>query len=703
MRSRSSARSFLALLVVLAALSSARADNPVYQQFNQPIRFDRITRENIADATRESIERARASLKVLYAVPATQRTFGNTMGALDDLSSQLFAVTALISLLANAHPDEGIRNQCNEDLATLGKYANELGLDEELYRAVREFSTTGEARGLTGYKKKFLDETLRDFQRSGVALPQEKRERLKAIQDRLAELGISFSRNIADYRDSLVVSERDMAGLPADYATARKNPDGTYTIGLSYPDYVPFMKYATSEQARKALYLKYTNRASPANLGVLDSLIMERRAMVSLLGYPTFAAYQVENRMVKTPKTVWDFEHNLIDKLKVKARRDYDELLSVKRERTGNAGATTINPWEASYYNAILLKEKYQLDQQHVKEYFELNTVVQGLFAIAQHLFNVRFEEVDHPSVWHPDVRMFNVKDGDKVIGIFYLDLYPRPNKFTHAACFGITKGHLTPEGYQIPSASLECNFPRPEKDHPALMLHSEVETFFHEFGHVLHNMLTASPLYSYAGTSVSRDFVEAPSQIFENWCWNYEALSLFAKHATTGKALPRDLFDRMLAAKNVGSGLGNLQQVFYGILDMTYHDGYDPGQGKETTTQIVRRLQNSITLYPYLEGTHFQAAFGHLTGYAAGYYGYLWSEVYAQDMFSVFEKNGVMDQATGLRYRKEILAKGGTEEELTMVKNFLQRDPNPAAFFRSLGLDDDAAGGGAGPSSGNR
>jgi thimet oligopeptidase len=247
--------------------------------------------------------------------------------------------------------------------------------------------------------------------------------------------------------------------------------------------------------------------------------------------------------------------------------------------------------------------------------------------------------------------------------------------------------GKETADGYQLPTATLVCNFPEPTADMPSLLMHGEVETFFHEFGHVLHNVLTKTKLSSHSGTSVSRDFVEAPSQIFENWVWNYESLKLFAKHYKTGEVLPEELFNKMLASKNVGSGLANTQQVLYGMIDFTLHDKYDP-VGTKTTTDVVKELQNQITLYPYLDGTTMQASFGHLMGYAAGYYGYLWSLVYAQDMFSIFEKNGVMDVKTGLRYRDIILANGGSHDELEMVKEFLGREPNQDAFFKSIGLD---------------
>jgi thimet oligopeptidase len=278
------------------------------------------------------------------------------------------------------------------------------------------------------------------------------------------------------------------------------------------------------------------------------------------------------------------------------------------------------------------------------------------------------------------------VKEQGNLVARFYLDLYPRKNKYNHAAMFGMIPGKLVNNEYQIPTASLVCNFPKATAEMPALMPHNDVETFFHEFGHLMHDLLTKAELASQAGTNVARDFVEMPSQIFENWAWDYEALSLFAKHYKTGEILPKELHQKMIAAKNVGSGLHVLQQIFYGTLDMTYHDKYDPN-GKTSTSELVEELQNEITLYKFQEGTHFEAGFGHLNGYAAGYYSYLWALVYAEDMFSVFKENGIMDQKTGLKLRKLVLEKGSTVEEMDIVKDFLGREPNEQAFLKSIGL----------------
>jgi thimet oligopeptidase len=589
--------------------------------------------------------------------------------------------------MGSVHPDDDIRNQALQGRSEFAKFFNEVQLDENLYRAVKDYSESDEAKELTGYKAKFLKETVEDFERNGFALPEEKREELKVINNKISDLSLLFQKNIASVDDYLIVEEADMEGMEEDYKKSRKTDDGKYKIDLSYPSYIPYMKFSNSDASRKALYKKFRNRAAADNLEILNKVLILRKQMAELLGYKTYAEYRVEDRMAKSPVTVWDFENDLVDKVKEKAVLDYDELLDVKRSALNDDSIDVINAWESAYYNNILLKEKYDLDQNMVKEYFATDNVIDGLFQIAQHLFKVEFEEVGTPSTWQEDVRFYNVKRDGEVISHFYMDLYPRANKYSHAACFPMIAGKETDNGYQKPVATLVCNFPAPTEDRPSLLSKREVETFFHEFGHVLHNVLTQTKLSSHSGTSVARDFVEAPSQIFENWTWNYESLKLFAKHYETGEVLPFDLYERMLAAKNVGSGLSTLQQIYYGMIDFTLHDKYDP-TSSEPTTEIVKNLQNEITLYPYVEGTHMQGAFGHLMGYAAGYYGYLWSRVYAEDMFSVFETKGIMDQETGVRYRDIILASGGSKDELEMVVEFLERNPNQDAFLRSLGLE---------------
>jgi len=678
---------FVITIPSLAADKNSSSANPLLGKFNDVIQFADLTAEHIKEATDVSIKEARESLTKLYAIPKEQRTFDNTMLELDNIYNKAGNIYGSVYLMGSTHPDDAARNQADEGKAEFAKFFNEISLDENLYRAVKDYSETAEAKSLTGYKARFTQKTVEDFERNGFALPKEKRDELKAINDKLADLTILFQKNIAEVSDYLMVDETEIDGLQEDYKNARRQEDGKYKIDLTYPSYVPFMKFSNSESARKKLYTLYNNRAATKNPEVLIKVLILRQQMAELLGFKTYAEYRTGDRMAKTPQNVWDFENNLIDKLKEKAQIDYDELLSVKRVKLGDETIDVIQPWESGYYNNILLKEKYELDQNLVKEYFETNNVIDGLFQITQNLFGVEYEEIKDPSVWHKDVRLFNVKQDGKIISRFYIDLYPRPNKYSHAACFPMIGSKETENGPQFPTATLVCNFPAATADMPSLLPHGDVETFFHEFGHVLHSVLTKTKLSSQSGTSVSRDFVEAPSQIFENWTWNYESLKLFAKHYKTGEVLPKELFDKMLAAKNVGSGLAFTQQVYYGILDFTLHDKYDPTSSKPVV-EVMKELQNEITLYPYLDGTQMFAAFGHLMGYAAGYYSYLWALVYADDMFSVFDKNGLMDVNTGKRYRDIILANGSSRDELEMVVEFLGRQPSQDAFFKAIGLN---------------
>ncbi|MBJ6107983.1 Zn-dependent oligopeptidase [Hymenobacter sp. BT523] len=660
--------------------------NPLMPAFNQPIAFSKATKADVQQATTLAIANTKTALTAIYNVPAGKRTFANTMLPLDAMSDNFGSVAGPISILFNASPDSAVRNQAERSLALISKYGNELELDEKLYRAVKDYSKTPEALALTGPRRKFLTETVDEYERNGFALTPEKRQELQKLNDKIADLSLAFGANIAKDRSFLLVSEADMKGLPNDYVKSRPREGAAYRINVDGPSYGTFMKYAESEPMRKQLYTLYNNRAAEANLPVLKQLLIERQKKAQLLGYKTYAAYQTSSRMVKNPETVWAFETKLVDRVKVKSQQDLDELLAVKRAYLKDVNVKTIAPWETSFYSNLLMQNKYQVDAEKVKEYFEVNHVVDGLFNTTQQLFALKFNEVKNPSVWHKDARMFEVQRDGKLIGRFYIDLYPRDNKYTHAACFGVQSGRATAKGYQLPTAVLLCNFNAPTPGKPALMSHGQVVTFFHEFGHVMHNLLTTAELSAQSGTSVKRDFVEAPSQILENWAWNYDALKTFAKHYQTGEVLPKPLYDKMWTARNVGSGLAASNQILYGTLDMTLHDRFDPN-GTETTTDVLKKLQNQITPFAYLDGTNMQASFGHLTGYGAGYYGYMWSKVYAEDMFSVFEKNGIMDSKTGLRYRDYILAKGGTDEEYTLVKNFLGREPNQDAFFKSLGL----------------
>jgi len=660
--------------------------NILFPDFNAAIDFKQINPEQIKQARERAIASAERIVKEITQVKDGDHTLDNTLKRFDDLSNEVEKIHASLFLMAYVHPEAGIREESLESIKALSRLENRIKMNVDLYRAMEAYSGSAEIKDLGEAHQKFLRDTLRTFEQNGLGLPEEKREQIQKLQDEMADLGLQFESNISNHQDVLYLEEKEMEGLPEDYKKARKIGENKYKIDLTYPSYFPFMKYARSDRARKALSKKFKNIAADKNLPVLLQLLEKRKQLAQLLGYETFAAYKLENRMAKDPATVWDFEQTLREKVKNKAQNDYQKLLNKKKQK-GGANAQKVHSWESTYYTTLMLKEDYYVDDEAIKPYFELNRVLDGLFAVAGQLFGIEFKEVDNPPVWHEDVRLFEVYAQNTLTGRFYLDLFPRDNKFNHAACFTIMPGKETAQGYQKPTASLVTNFPRPSGDTPSLLPHSDVVTLFHEFGHLMHDLLTKAPLSAQSGTSTKRDFVEVPSQLFEHWAWEYDSLKLFAKHYQTGETLPETQHQKMVDAKNVGSGLFILQQIFYATLDMTFHDHYDPDNDPRTTTEIVKELQNKITLFEYMEDTHFEAAFGHLYGYAAGYYGYKWAKVYAEDMYSRFKDQGPLNPKMGKELKQKVLEKGASREENDLIRDFLQREPGYDAFLESIGV----------------
>ncbi|NNE44522.1 MAG: Zn-dependent oligopeptidase, partial [Gemmatimonadetes bacterium] len=413
----------------------------------------------------------------------------------------------------------------------------------------------------------------------------------------------------------------------------------------------------------------------------LEEAIAVRHRIAELLGYESWAHYRLEPRMAKDPDTVLDFLSDLRGRIQDKLEAD----IAAMEATYAKDDADGVNYWDWRYYNGLQLKNEYQVDQTKVSEYFPLEAVLDGMFGITQEVFGLRYVEVEDPAVWNEDVQLFEIHDAatGEFIAHFYTDLFPRDGKFSHAAAFPLRSGVTLPDGTrQTPVSAIVANITKPTPTTPSLLTHEEVETMFHEFGHILHQTLTRAELYRFAGSATEQDFVEAPSQNLEHWTWEPEVLDRFAAHYETGEKMPREMLDGMIAAKNLNSGITWLRQAFYASLDMTYHG---PGAEKNTT-EILTEL-HPICGFPNLEGTHMQAGFGHLFGYDAAYYGYLWSKVYGDDMYTAFEENGILNPEVGMRYRQEIYEKGGTLDGLDLIRNFLGRDPNNQAFLRDLGL----------------
>lgn len=672
----------LLLAVLLPAATSVAADFSPSPWLN----FE-LSPEKIGADCREAKERAEAGLRDLAALPGPARTFANTPVALEALLWDLSDQTAADTFLKDVSVSSTVRQAARDCQELLEKFGVDIFTREDLFQAVQSYADRKEA--LAGEPKKLLDKEILDFKRNGLLLAPEKRAEVKKIKQRIVELEQAFEKNLGEVKDFLLVSRQDLEGLPEDYIQRLERAGDQYKVTLDYPDYFPFMENAKNPEARRRLEALFNNRAAKENLPILQEVLRLRQQAARLLGYKNHAYYVLEERMAKDPQKVQDFISRLEKKLKVLAKKELAVLLDLKRQEEGGKSDGLLHAWDWRYYDNLLRKTRYQVDNEKTKEYFPLDTVTDGMLSVYQKLLGVRFRRIPG-AVWHPDVKLYEITDasGGPPIGYFYMDLFPREGKYKHAAAFDLIKGRLLPDGsYQKPVSAIVANFNKPTPERPSLLKHGEheeVETFFHEFGHIMHQTLTKARYGRFSGSSVARDFVEAPSQMLENWVWSPEVLALLSGHyADRSKKLPQDLLEKMIAAKNVDSGLVNLRQLFYASIDMRYHTAPEI---KDTTRDYAELMRN-ISMIPMSPGTHPEASFGHLMGYDAGYYGYMWSNVFAQDMFSRFEAEGILSPGIGRRYRESILEPGSSKDEMGLLRSFLGREPNEEAFLKSIGL----------------
>ena len=640
------------------------------------------TVEEINDISQSGIKKFEDSLEAIIAVSKQDRDFENTAYAFEKALCEISDKITVPTSLAYISDNPAIRNASQNLELKISQYFVDVFTREDIFNALNEFASK-EVK-LSETNQRLLDKILLDFKKNGLGLAQDKRDEVKKLLKELVEIELKFSVNLRDVKDTIEVSQEELKGLPEDYIVRlKKTPESKYIITMDYPDYVPFMENAESDDARRRLSLKFNNRCAKENVKLMEDAISIRRRIAKNIGYPTFADYVLSDRMAKDSDTVFDFLNRTMDKLKEKGIKELEERVALKKERDSSSDGTMMS-WQTSFYNNLLKKKKYSIDHEKIKEYFPLETVVKGMFEVFGKVLGAEFKEADLET-WHKDVRSYEVKDKDGVIAHFYFDLFPREGKYKHAACFGIKQGRELEDGsYQKPAAAIVANFPKPGGDLPSLMKFDDLVTMFHEFGHVTHNIFTKAKYGKFSGTSVSRDFVEVPSQILENWAYSKEVLKVVSGHyKNPSEKLPDETIEKLIAAKNMDSGLANLRQLFFSILDMKYHTL----EGEVDTTDLYRKLMKEISLIPMMDGSHPQASFGHLMGgYEAGYYGYLWAKVITMDLFSVFEKDGIMNTETGAKYKKLILEPGRTYDELGQVKKFLGRDSNEDAFLKSIG-----------------
>ena len=641
------------------------------------------TPEEVDTITEEAIERADTLVEQL--VSSSPRTTADTLLPLDEIGAALADSFGRGGFMAFVHPDPAVREAGRRAEERLQKWAVDLVFRDDLYRAVKEFADSDEAKALSGEPARLLEFTLRDLRKAGHELEPEARDEAKRIAARLVELSVAFDRNVAEWQDHLTVSAEDLDGLPDDYIARLQlgEVEGTYKVTMAYPDVVPFLENARRRDLRRELAFKFNTRAVEANTPLLKEAVELRRRTAELFGLPSWAHYVMDEKMAKEPGRVSDFYDRLTPPLTDKGRLELDVMAKLLEQDTGES---IVQPWDWRYYDTQIRRRDYGVDPHEVAAYFPLDQVLDGMLEITGEVFGVEYRVLDDQPVWHSDVTAWAIVDGasGEDIATVFMDLFPREGTYSHAAAFPLVAGRREADGgYRHPVSAIVANLTKPTPERPSLLQHDEVVTLFHEFGHILHQTLTRAELIRFSGSSTEGDFVEAPSQIMEHWCWKPEVLQRFARHHETGEPIPADLVGRLVAARNLDIGLLTLRQIYLGLLDLGLHGPWD-----ELDLDAITRKANEVTLIPHHEGTFFPASFGHMmAGYDAGYYGYLWSEVYGDDMFSRFDKEGVTSSQVGMTYRRAVLEPGGSRDGAEMLRDFLGREPDNGAFLTKLGI----------------
>lgn len=651
------------------------------------------TPAEISASVDSAIAKADKKLDAIAALDTDAITFENSIAALDDAFYEVLNVSDRIDVIRESHQDKAMRDKALEVSKKIQTWYVAAGFREDVYKTVAAYEDTRPE--LEGEEAMLLKETIRDYRRNGMALPKDKRDQLQKLKTDLNNMGLEFATNITDAKATVEFTAEDLAGLPEDFLNNKelKTEKGTYNIKANVTwQYLAVMQDATNEETRKKLVTVRSNRAREKNIPLFINMLKTRAQIAELLGYDNWADYRIEPKMAKSAKTAFDFETRLVEGLEPKFKAEMALLQKLKAEETANPDAE-IKLWDMRYYKNKLKKTRYQVDTEKLKVYFELDNVLSGMFDIFEEIFRLNIEAIEPGYKWVDDLRLYAVTDAETgdPLGLIYMDLFPRENKYGHFAQFGVTTGKLLSSGeYQRPVVALICNFPPATEDKPSLLKHSDVETLFHEFGHALHSVLTQTRYASFSGTSVPRDFVEAPSQMLENWIWDKSVLDRFAvDYRDPSKKIPADTLGKMEQARLATIGTWYRRQLSFGMLDLKLHMSTN-GKDFENFVDVSNEIMTDVYLEPP-SSTAFVASFGHLGGgYDAGYYGYAWAEAISADMASVFEKSpgGLMDKDVGMRLREEIYAKGGSREIDDSITAFLGRDRSLQPFFEYIGLD---------------
>jgi thimet oligopeptidase len=661
------------------------------EKFNEVVTvptFETTTNEIAATLT-NTIAAGNAALDRVGKLAPAEVNFANTVRALDDLGFQLMLVDNRLGLIQQTSTNAAVRDAATGTIKELEAWMVGLDYREDVYAAVKAFADTRPK--LEGENAKLLLETMRDYRRAGLELPKAERDEVERMRKELSALSTDFQNNVTKAKKAVKFTRAELEGVPDDFLQQIKTTNDEYIVMANVTwHYLALMDNAKREETRKRFLIEHDNLAREVNIPLLEKILPLRDDIAKKLGYRNWADYATEIKMVKNSRAAIDFEEKLKTGLQPKFDAELEEFRKLKVQETGDTNAQ-IGIWDWRYFSNQLKKQRYDVDAEQLRVYFPYQRVLDGMFAIYQRIFGLKFEPVEPPYKWIGDLQLYAVSDAQtgEPLGLFYLDMFPREGKYNHFAQFGIIEGKLLPDGkYQRPVCALICNFPAPTKDHPSLMSHMDVETIFHEFGHAMHTILTRAKYARFSGTSVPGDFVEAPSQMLENWIWDKQVLDSFAAdYRDPSKKIPAEILAKLKEAKLATEGTRYRRQLAFGLMDLALHTRIHDTNATETLPLSNEKLGD--VFLPMVPDTAFVAYFNHIIGYGAGYYGYAWADAISADMATVFEKSpdGYFDKQAGMRLRKEIYEPGDSRDVNVSIEKFLGRPRSLEPFLKKIGI----------------